>query len=94
MTEQLEDVMRVEIQEPVERAALEGHGESLPLGRLLVIAELHGEVEHPDRQPQLVVLGEVDEVRLGHGPALEDLRQGEIRLLDLHPDPRFPCAIV
>ena len=94
MPEQLEDVMGVEIEEPVERAPLEGNGESLPLRCLLVVAELDGQVEHPDRQPQLVVLGQVDEVRLGHGPALEDLRQGEIRLLDLHPDPRFPCAIV
>jgi hypothetical protein len=61
-----------------------GNAEPAPVLVLLDVAELDGHAEHANRQAQLVVLGEVDEVGLRHAPSLLDLDQLEIRLVDLH----------
>jgi hypothetical protein len=65
--EQLEDVTGVQIEQPAEGLLLPRHAETPAVRRLLVVAELDRLPEDPHRQPELVVLGEVDEVRLGDG---------------------------
>src|SRR6056297_4079160 len=91
--EQLEDVTGVKVEQPTEGLLLPRHEEPLAVLAFLVVAELNRLTEDPHRQPELVVLGQVDEVRLGDPPALEHLGEREIQLVDVHAPLRFPCLM-
>src|SRR6056297_3739291 len=91
--EQLEDVTGMQIEQPTEGLLLPRHAEPLAVLALFVVAELDRLPEDAHRQPELVVLGEVDEVRLGDPPALEHLWEREIQLVDVHAPLRFPCQM-
>jgi hypothetical protein len=89
------NVVGVQIENPAVAALLPGNAEGLALGGFLVVAQLQRHAEDPDRQAQLVVLGEIDQVGLGVGPPLEDLREGEIRLSEspsAPSDSRYGCS--
>lgn len=68
---QLEHVARTEVEKPLEARLLQWHPEALAFRRLVVIAELERQSEDADREPQPVVLGQVDQVGLRDPPSLE-----------------------
>jgi hypothetical protein len=58
----MKDVARMQIEKPAEMSLLIRDPKPRAINVLLVIAKLKRRVEDPDREPQLVVLRQIDEV--------------------------------
>ena len=87
------DLTGMEIEQTAVVARLPRYLEGLASRVLVDVAELHGRAEDAHRQTQLVVLGEVDQVRFRDLPPLEDLGEREVRFVDVHSLPSAPIPV-
>src|SRR5690606_35738042 len=82
LVEQAINVLRAKVLQPLEQALILGNAAPVAFVDLLVAALLEAHAVEAHRNLQKPVFGKVDEIAVRHVPALLQLLQGEIVLLD------------